>query len=281
MTFLHLHRSPHRRTATVASMLFALIVAVVTAASAQVTDVPPPPDLTSPPADATKNPSGLISKMIAPGKSEEKPAATDVVTVNYTGWSSDGRMFDSSVARGKPSTFPLDKTFAGWRECVQLMTIGEKRRCWVPESLGYKGAANRPKGTVVFDIELVDTRPSPLIAPPDVKAPPEDAHRTADGIAYKVLRPGTGARHPSSFSMVVVHYTGWTTDGKMFDSSVARGAPATMSLDGVIRGWTEGVQLMVEGERTRFWIPQELAYKGEAGQPRGMLVFDIELIKIQ
>jgi peptidylprolyl isomerase len=57
--------------------------------------------------------------------------------------------------------------------------------------------------------------------------------------------------------------------------------PATMSLESVIRGWTEGVPLMVEGERTRFWIPQDLAYKGEAGQPRGMLVFDIELIRIQ
>jgi peptidylprolyl isomerase len=80
---------------------------------------------------------------------------------------------------------------------------------------------------------------------------------------------------------VVVNYTGWTTDGRMFDSSVARGAPATMGLDDVIRGWTEGVGLMVEGERARFWIPEAMAYKGEAGQPRGMLVFDIELIKIQ
>ena len=244
-------------------------------------DLSPPADLTSPPADATKSASGLISKMLAPGKGTDKPAATDVVTVDYTGWASDGRMFDSSIARGKSSTFPLDRSLPGWRECVQLMTVGEKRRCWVPESLAYKGASSRPKGTVVFDIELIDTRPSPLIPPPDVKEPPADAHRTADGLAYKVLRPGTGTRHPTSFSSVVVHYTGWTTDGKMFDSSVARGMPATMSLESVIRGWTEGVPLMVEGERTRFWIPQDLAYKGEAGQPRGMLVFDIELIRIQ
>ena len=244
-------------------------------------DFSAPPDLTSPPADATKSASGLTSKTITPGAGSEKPAATDVVTVNYTGWSSDGRMFDSSYARNRASTFPLDRSLPGWRECVQLMTIGETRRCWVPESLAYRGAANRPKGTVVFDIELIDTRPSPLIPPPDVKEPPADAHRTASGIAYKVLRPGKGTRHPSSFDMVSVHYTGWTTDGKMFDSSIPRGTPTTFSLEGVIRGWTEGVQLMVEGERTRFWIPQDLAYKGEAGQPRGMLVFDIELIKVQ
>jgi peptidylprolyl isomerase len=259
-----------------------LCVSAATVVSAQVTaDLSPPADLASPPADAEKTASGLVSKMLAKGTSSEKPAATDVVTVDYTGWSSDGRMFDSSIARGKPSTFPLDKSLPGWRECVQLMTLGERRRCWVPESLAYKGAAGRPKGTVVFDITLIDTRPSPLIPPPDVKEPPADAHRTSSGLAYKVLRPGTGTRHPSSFSMVLVHYTGWTTEGKMFDSSVARGTPATMSLDGVIRGWTEGLQLMVEGERTRFWIPQDLAYKGEAGGPKGMLVFDIELIRIQ
>ena len=64
----------------------------------------------------------------------------------------------------------------------------------------------------------------------------------------------------------------------MFDSSVERGAPASFGLDEVIEGWTEGVQLMVEGERTRFWIPERLAYKGQGNGPRGMLVFDIELI---
>ena len=79
---------------------------------------------------------------------------------------------------------------------------------------------------------------------------------------------------------MTVHYTGWTTDGKMFDSSVARGEPATFPLNGVIKGWTEGVQLMVEGEKTRFWIPEPLAYGGRRA-PFGMLVFDIELLKIK
>ena len=241
----------------------------------------PPADLTSPPPDAVKSASGLTSKTITPGTSPEKPAATDIVTVHYTAWAAgDGRMFDSSITRGMPSTFPLDRVMAGWRECVQLMAIGERRRCWVPQDLAYRGQAGRPAGTVVFDIELLDTRPSPTIPPPDVKAPPADATRTASGLAFKVLRPGTGARNPTEFSQVTVHYTGWTTDGKMFDSSVVKGTPATFRLDDVIRGWTEGVPLMVEGERRRFWIPEDLAYRGESGQPRGMLVFDIELIRI-
>ena len=241
----------------------------------------PPPDLAAPPADAVKSQSGLASRVVTPGSSAEKPSATDVVTVHYTGWSSDGRMFDSSHTRDMPSMFPLNRALPGWRECVQLMVLGETRRCWVPEALAYKGAANRPKGTIVFDIELLDTRQSPTIAPADVKGPPSDARRTASGLAFKVVRPGTGTRRPSVGDQVTVHYTGWTTDGKMFDSSVVRTQPTTFRLgDDLIRGWNEGVPMMVEGERTRFWIPEAMAYKGETGKPRGMLVFDIDLVKV-
>ena len=78
-----------------------------------------------------------------------------------------------------------------------------------------------------------------------------------------------------------MHYTGWTVDGKMFDSSVASNEPSTFGLDGVIPGWTQGVQMMVEGEKRRFWIPAALAYEDNPDEPQGMLVFDIELIKIE
>ena len=118
-------------------------------------------------------------------------------------------------------------------------------------------------------------------APPDVKAPPADAAKTSSGLASKVLTKGTGKAHPRSTDEVTVHYTGWTTDGKMFDSSVARGEPSSFLLDRVIAGWTEGVQLMVVGEKRRFWIPEALAYRGQPGRPLGMLVFDVELIKIK
>ena len=117
-------------------------------------------------------------------------------------------------------------------------------------------------------------------APDDVAAPPADAETTASGLASKVLEAGSGAVHPTATSNVTVHYTGWTTDGRMFDSSVARGQPSMFPLNRVIRGWTEGVQLMVVGEKRRFWIPEELAYGGRR-DPRGMLVFDVELIAIQ
>ncbi len=244
-------------------------------------EIPAPPDVAAPPADAEKTSSGLASKVIKPGKGGDGPKPTDLVTVHYTGWTTDGKMFDSSHARNAPASFPLDRVIAGWRECVGLMTIGETRRCWIPQELAYKGQPGRPAGMLVFDVELIEAKASPTAAPPDVAGPPADAKRTASGLAYKVLTPGTGTQKPTSRSDVTVHYTGWTTDGKMFDSSVMRGSPATFGLDQVIPGWTEGVQLMVEGEKTRFWIPQNLAYKGQAGMPRGMLVFDVELVRIQ
>ena len=239
-----------------------------------------PADVSAAPPDAATTASGLISRMLTPGPSVEQPEATDVVTVHYTGWTTDGGMVDNSRSRGEPAMFPLNRALIGWRECVELMTVGETRRCWLPQPLAYNGQAGRPAGTIVFDIELVDTRRAPKIPPADVAAPPEDATVTASGLSYKVLKPGTGLRKPVPFSQVIVHYTGWTTDGQMFDSSVARGTPENLQLGSVIPGWTEGLQLMVEGERTRFWIPEDLAYEGEVGAPAGMLVFDVDLIRI-
>jgi len=86
---------------------------------------------------------------------------------------------------------------------------------------------------------------------------------------------------PGPRDEVTVHYTGWRAEnGEMFDSSRTRGSPATFPLDGVIPGWTEGLQLMVVGEQRRLWIPGNLAYDGRPGRPQGMLVFDVELLAI-
>ena len=160
------------------------------------------------------------------------------------------------------------------------MVVGEKTRFWIPEELAYQGKAGAPAGMLVFDVELKDIQ-KPISAPADVAAPPADAKTTASGLAYKVLQAGTGTEKPTETSKVTVDYTGWTTDGKMFDSSVQRGTPATFPLNRVIKGWTEGVQLMVVGEKTRFWIPENLAYQGRPGAPAGMLVFDVELKEIK
>ncbi len=251
--------------------------------------LPPPPDVAAPPADAEKSASGLAWKVLQPGTGEQQPGAEDTVEVHYTGWTTEGRMFDSSVTRGQPARFPLNRVIKGWTEGVQLMKVGEKRRFWIPAALAYGETPVRPgapAGMLVFDVELLSITPAPkpIPAPPDVAAPPRDAKKTPSGLAYKVLQRGTGKVHPKETSQVEVHYTGWTTAGQMFDSSVMRGQPAVFGLNQVIKGWTEGVQLMVEGEKTRFWIPGNLAYgdkPARPGAPAGTLVFDVELLKIR
>jgi peptidylprolyl isomerase len=239
----------------------------------------PPPDVAAPPADAIKTPSGLAYKVLTPGTGDAHPVAESTVKVHYTGWTTDGKMFDSSVARGQPTSFPLNRVIPGWTEGLQLLKKGEKALIWIPEELAYKGRPGSPAGMLVFEVELLEWTDPPK-APEDVAAPPKDAKKTASGLAYKVLKPGTGTAKPTATSRVEVHYSGWTTDGKMFDSSVTRGRTASFALNGVIKGWTEGLQLMVEGEQTRFWIPVELAY-GESPTRRApraaQLTFDVEL----
>lgn len=266
------------------SLVAALVVALGVGLAAQsrppqFTPIPAPPDVAKPPADATKTASGLFYKELAPGTGTTKPTAEDFVTVHYTGWSADGKMFDSSSARGYASTFPVNRVIKGWGEGVQLMTPGQKLRLWIPQELAYAGQSGRPQGMLVFDVELVEVVEAPdKHAPPDVSAVPADADRTPSGLAYRVLRKGQGGAKPSKTSRVTVHYSGWTTDGKLFDSSLMRGQTATFGLTDVIEGWTEGLQLMSPGEKTRFWIPERLAYKGQGNGPKGMLVFDVELL---
>ena len=120
-------------------------------------------------------------------------------------------------------------------------------------------------------------------APRDVAAPPADALKTPSGLASKVLRVGLGSTHPRPESMVTVHYTGWTAGGKMFETTMTDKQPVTLRVTDAIPGWIEGLQLMRAGEKRRFWIPGSLAYDNNPNPelPKGMLVFDIELIRIQ
>ncbi len=115
-----------------------------------------------------------------------------------------------------------------------------------PDSVGFKAA------------------PKPPETPKDVAKIPKNAKKTKSGIGSRVLEKGTGTEHPTATSVVSVHYTGWTTDGKMFDSSVVRGTPASFGLNQVIPGWTEGLQLMKKGAKYRFFVPYDLGY-GEKG----------------
>ena len=129
-------------------------------------------------------------------------------------------------------------------------------------------AANKQAGTEFMEINKVA----------------EGVKTTDSGLQYLVLQEGTGTQHPSATSQVKVHYEGQLLDGTVFDSSVKRGKPISFGLNQVIKGWTEGVQLMVVGEKTRFFIPAELAYgdKGAGGDIPGgsTLIFEVELLGI-
>ncbi|ANB17210.1 FKBP-type peptidyl-prolyl cis-trans isomerase [Dokdonella koreensis] len=106
---------------------------------------------------------------------------------------------------------------------------------------------------------------------------------TASGLQYQVVKEGTGKK-PKATDTVKVDYTGTKIDGTKFDSSVDRGTPATFPLNGVIKGWTEGLQLMTEGSEYKLFIPADLAYGENAPPnigPNATLIFDVKLISIE
>ncbi|MGO2497906.1 MAG: FKBP-type peptidyl-prolyl cis-trans isomerase [Vibrio litoralis] len=111
----------------------------------------------------------------------------------------------------------------------------------------------------------------------------EGVIKTDSGLQYLVLKEGNGSVHPTATSQVKVHYQGTLLDGTEFDSSYKRGEPISFKLNQVIKGWQEGLQLMVEGEKVRLFIPYDIAY-GKSGSgpiPAGAtLIFDVELIEI-
>ena len=134
-------------------------------------------------------------------------------------------------------------------------------------------------------------RPEEIAANKKAGAEFMETNKTADGVKttnsglqYLVLQEGTGTQLPSATDQVMVHYEGKLLDGTVFDSSVKRGQPISFGLNQVIKGWTEGVQLMVVGETTRFFIPADMAYGDkEAGRdiPGGStLIFEVELLGI-
>jgi peptidylprolyl isomerase len=247
-----------------------------------------PADLAAAPATATKTGSGLAWKLLSKAQEGARPGPHDKVTLSFTGWTAEGKVIDSTVPDGDTRAYPMDDLTPGLSEGLRLMSKGERRRFWIPAELSSPGRPRKKgyEGPTVFDVELVDflAMPDPMPVPEDVAAPPADAKRTKSGLAYKFLKHGKEKVHPTASNTVEVHYSGWTPDGRMFDSSLSRGRPTKFPLSAVIKGWTEGVQLLTVGDRARFWIPAALAYgdkPAQEGAPSGPLVFDIELVSIK
>lgn len=242
-------------------------------------------------------PSGLQYMVLSEGPpSGYSPKAEDIVDVHYVGTLTDGMEFDSSIKRGAAARFPLNQVIPGWTEGVQLMREGDKYRFFIPPELGY-GASGTPGGPIgpnealIFDVELIKvTNPERNLAAATKflaeTGKKSGVRTTSSGLEYEILSEGpSGGKSPTDANKVSVHYEGRLVDGTVFDSSYERGEPVEFPLASVIPGWTEGVQLMSEGDKFRFYIPPGLGYgaRGTPGGPIGpneALVFEVELLKV-
>ncbi|MCE9566984.1 MAG: FKBP-type peptidyl-prolyl cis-trans isomerase [Planctomycetes bacterium] len=226
-----------------------------------------------------KQKSGLEIWDAKEGKGDAVKAGA-TVKVHYSGWLTNGEIFDSSVVRGEPIEFPLTGVIKGWQEGIPGMKPGGVRRLKIPAELAY---GDRAKGkipansTLIFEVEMLEATAKPEL--PDLKA--KEWKKLDNGLEVWDVKEGTGEAVKAG-GTVTVFYTGWLTNGKEFDSNVG-GKPISFPLGGVIKGWGLGIPGMKPGGVRRLKIPAELGYGKEgAGDdipPNSVLVFEVQLVK--
>lgn len=226
-----------------------------------------------------KQKSGLEIWDVKEGKGDAvKPSAK--VKVHYTGWLTNGEIFDSSVERKEPISFGLDGVIKGWQEGIPGMKVGGVRRLKIPAELAYgnrKVGGIPPGSTLVFEVELLETESKPEL--PDLKA--KEWKKLESGLEIWDVVEGKGEAVKAD-ATVTVFYTGWLTNGKQFDSNFG-GKPISFGLDEVIKGWGQGIPGMKPGGVRRLRIPSELGYgkrgAGEDIPPDSVLIFEVKLVK--
>lgn len=252
-----------------------------------------PPDVAAAPPDAQVMTSGLAMKVLQPGTGSEHPVSNDCVTVSFVAWKTDGSLFSTSTTMNDADVLCLNASIMGIAEALKQMVVGEKRRLWIPEDLtfheGHHHVQRRPEDEepphkdLTFDLQLLSILKAPP-TPENLIQPPANASRTGSGLAYVILKPGTGTAHPSPISKVTAQFTTWRSDGRIFETTVMTNHPALVSLATAPVGWREAITSMVAGEKARFWIPAALAFGEKPANrfnPPGDLVYEIELISVQ
>ena len=252
-----------------------------------------PSDVAAPPTDAQVSASGLAMKVLKPGSGADHPAVNDCVTVSFKAWKRDGTLFSTSTTMNDSDVLCLNVALIGVSEGLKGMTVGEKRRLWIPADLTFRADEHHgekrpedeepPHKDLTFDLELLSILKAPP-TPADLKQPPATAVRTASGLAYQVLNSGTGTTHPSAKSTVTVHFSAWQNDGRLFETTVLANHPAVVRLATAPEGWRQALCTMVAGEKRRFWIPAALAFGEKPANrfnPPGDLVYEIELLSVQ
>jgi hypothetical protein len=197
------------------------------------------------------------------------------VSLRYAIWKEDGTILDCTEKSGRKLGGTLDGLqWPFMKDIIKNMKVGEILRAEVPES-----ALPQARANTVWELELVATTEVPKFRALDKSK----TVTTDSGLKYEVMDQGDG-EEPAAADTVIAHYTGWLTDGTVFDSSHARGEPASFPLMRVIKGWTEGLQLMKPGGKFLFEIPSELGYGArQSGKipPNSTLIFLVELVEVQ
>ncbi len=246
--------------------------------------LPAPADVASPPPDATSTASGVAMHVLKPGRGMRHPQANDCVKLHFTAWRRDGSFLSNTRQWGEPQNQCLATALPGVAEALSTMVVGEQLRVWVPARLTFTGDDDDrpPQVDATFDLELYEIVKAPP-APRSLKSAPTTAKKMASGLAIEQLKRGKGKQHPGEQSQVKLDFSGWTADGRLIESSVMAHHPAVFPMSGVLPGWREALAQMVAGDKVRLWIPRDLAYgaKPLRGQPKGDLVYELELIEIQ
>lgn len=246
-----------------------------------VDQIRPPQPLSAPPPQAIETASGMSYLVLKPAPDPNRYATGNWVEYRADVWTADG-VTRASARESGPQLVMVRQLAAeqpGLARAILSSPVGETRRWWIQPARLLPGYPGMPDQLHVIELTVLGEK-DPVQAPADVAGPPPDALRTASGLAYKVLKRGAGGPTPGPRAEIEIHYSGWTPDGRLFDSSVTRGEKALFQLRQLIAGWQEGVRLMSRGDTYRFWIPGHLAYDLQPpspGTPRGMLVFDVTL----
>lgn len=233
--------------------------------------------------DVTVTESGLQYRLIEEGGGII-PTDESVAIFDFIGTFVDGEEFNNTFDSGNTAIAQINSLPPGLREGLLFTNIGATYEFVLPPELAYGDTppAGFPPGAVlIFELELMhSTNYDPIFL--EENAQNEDITVTESGLQYRIIEEGTGDT-PGAASNVSVEYTGTFIYGDTFDTSRDTDGPASFNLDGVIEGFSEGIQLMQEGARYEFFLPGDLAYGDQPRQglyPNATLIFDVELISV-
>jgi FKBP-type peptidyl-prolyl cis-trans isomerase len=241
---------------------------------------------TNKPTDVQVSASGLASAVLVQGTGANKPGIDDNVKVHYSGWTADGRLFDSSENSGTAPTVAVNGVISGWTEALQGMVEGEKRRIWIPGNLafGKSGKPGRPAGDLIYDLQLLRIEPAFQLpkAPENLTTPPSGAVLETNGIKWVKLENGRGNRHLVDVSQIGLHFTIWHANGEIAATTRHSNQARSYKIEELPLSLREIVKSMHEGESRRLWLPENPTPPGPTRLilPKGKAVMDILLESI-